>query len=164
MNMKRILQHLASPYWSFNKKFPPATLQDVTAAVRAAEAGHDGQIRVVVEPTIALGHILRGVTPRQRAIEVFSQLRVWDTERNNGVLIYLCLADRQVEIVADRGINCLAGPAEWERICQQMETAFRAGDFKGGVLSGIASVGKLLSHHYGADMPLNELPDFPAVL
>ncbi len=162
--MKRILQHLASQYWSLNKKFPPETLRAIATTVTAAEASHDGQIRVVIEPALDFGQLVRGVTPRQRAIEVFSQLRVWDTERNNGVLIYLCLADRQVEIVADRGINCLAGPSEWERICQQMETAFRSGQFHEGVLAGISAVGQLLGLHYGTAKSLNELSDSPVLL
>ena len=102
---------------------------------------------------------------RERAIEVFSLLRVWDTEHNNGVLIYLLLADRDVEIVADRGIHAKVGSREWEKICRKMETAFKQANYAEGVLSGIQAVTRHLVEHFPAvGAGRNELPDKPVVL
>ncbi len=109
--------------------------------------------------------LLAGQTARQRAIEVFSQLRVWDTEHNNGVLIYLLLADRDVEIVADRGVHAKLGQATWEAVCQEMEAAFRQGKFEEGVIAGIRSVGAHLARHYPqVGTKTNELPDRPVLI
>jgi uncharacterized membrane protein len=107
----------------------------------------------------------RGVSARERAVEVFANLRVWDTEENNGVLIYLLLADRDVEIVADRGIHARVGAEGWEIICRAMETQFRAGHFEQGVLDGIAQVSAQLTRHFpGPDRRGDELPDKPVLL
>jgi uncharacterized membrane protein len=109
--------------------------------------------------------LLRNQSARGRAIDMFSLLRVWDTEHNNGVLLYLLLADRDVEIVADRGISRHVAPDEWERICREMERAFRQGRFEEGVLAGIRTVSAhLVRHHPGEGKRLNELPDAPVVL
>ncbi|HWS16137.1 MAG TPA: TPM domain-containing protein, partial [Candidatus Methylomirabilis sp.] len=109
--------------------------------------------------------LFRGHSARERAIDVFSLLRIWDTERNNGVLIYLLLADRDVEIVADRGIHAKVGTEGWETICRPMETAFRQGDFEGGVIRGIQAVTRHLVEHFpAAGDDRNELPDNPVVL
>ena len=98
--------------------------------------------------------------PRERALDIFSQLRVWDTEHNNGVLIYLLLADRDVEIIADRGIDAHVGAAGWETICRAMEKDFRAGLFEHGVIKGIEDVSRLLARHFPPAPPgrRNELP------
>ena len=101
----------------------------------------------------------------QRALDQFSHLRIWDTAHNNGVLIYLLLADRDVEIVADRGINDKVGAEGWETICQEMETEFRAGNFERGVIQGIEAVSRELARHFPPDsQPRNELPDRPVVI
>jgi uncharacterized membrane protein len=137
----------------------------IDRAIKASEAAHHGEIRFAVEGALHFEPLLRGQTARERAIEVFSRLRVWDTEQNNGVLIYLLLADRDVEIVADRGIDAKVGPQEWERICRKMEAAFRQADYEGGVVAGIREVTRHLSEHFppiGGDR--NELPDKPVVL
>ena len=106
-----------------------------------------------------------GQTARERAIEVFSQLRVWDTEQNNGVLIYLLLADRDVEIVADRGVHARLGQAVWEEVCREMEAAFRQGRFEEGAVGGIRSVGMHLARHYPqAGSKTNEMPDRPILM
>ena len=140
-------------------------MQVIEAAIRASEMTHHGQIRFAVEAALDLLPLLRNQSARGRAIDVFSLLRVWDTEHNNGVLIYLLLADRDVEIVADRGVSHLVAPAEWERICRDMERAFRDGRFEEGVLAGIRAVSAHLVRHYpGESKSLNELPDQPVVL
>jgi len=118
-----------------------------------------------VEASLEWGPLFRGQTARQRAIEVFSRLRVWDTEENSGVLIYLLLADRDVEIVADRGIDARVGAAEWERICKEMESLFRQGRFEEGVVTGIAAITEHLVRHFPARKgDLDELPNAPVVL
>jgi uncharacterized membrane protein YgcG len=161
----RLLQHLISGQWRVRRAFPPSAMQSIEAAIRASETRHEGQIRFAVEAGLDLIPLLRGLSARMRAIEVFSALRVWDTERNNGVLIYLLLADHDVEIVADRGIHARVGVERWEEICRQMEDAFRQGHFEKGVLAGIAAIGGHLEQHYAArGAEDNELPDAPVVL
>src|SRR5262245_9498762 len=104
MDLQRILKHLIAPQWIVDRKFPAATMQAIEAAVRESERLHDGELRFAVEGGLNLWLLLHGRTPRARAIEIFSQLRVWDTENNSGVLIYVQVVDRRIEIVADRGI------------------------------------------------------------
>jgi uncharacterized membrane protein len=165
MNKERIARHLMATKWMVRRAFPGDTLSAIDKAIKASEATHHGEIRFVVEGALDIEPLFRGHAARERAIDVFSQLRIWDTERNNGVLIYLLLADRDVEIVADRGIDAKVGPQEWERICRRMEAAFRQGDFEGGVIGGIQEVTRHLAEHFppiGDDR--NELPDKPVVL
>ncbi|HQT96499.1 MAG: hypothetical protein B7Z62_03845 [Deltaproteobacteria bacterium 37-65-8] len=165
MSMKRIAKHLMATRWTVNRAFPRDALMAIEKEIKASEATHHGEIRFVVEGALHIEPLLRGQTARERAIDVFSQLRIWDTERNNGVLIYLLLADRDVEIVADRGIHGKVVEREWERICRKMESAFRRGDFEAGVVGGIREVTRHLAEHFppiGDDR--NELPDSPVVL
>lgn len=165
MNLKRVVKHLSAGRASVRRAFPRQALDAIEHAIRDTEALHDGQIRFAVEAALELSPVLAGQTARQRAIEVFSSLRVWDTEHNNGVLIYLLLADRDVEIVADRGIHTRLKTEVWEAICQKMEAAFRAGNFEGGVIAGIHAVGEHLAHHFPAcDKKRNEMPDAPVLL
>jgi len=165
MTMKRALQHLSFPRWRIGRIFSKDALKAIEAAISASESAHDGELRFVVEGGMDFTSLLRGLTSRQRAITVFSQLRVWDTERNSGVLIYVQLADRKVEIVADRGIHKKAGDEVWQRICAGMEQAFRRGEFERGAVDGVVAVGRVLSEHFP---PLghnpNELPDAVALL
>jgi uncharacterized membrane protein len=153
------------PPWLASRYFPRAAMSRIEHAVKESEALHNGEIRFAVEVTLDLPALLHKQKARQRALEVFSQQRVWDTEYNSGVLIYLLLADRDVEIVADRGIDKRVEGAEWERICRQMEVEFRAGRFEEGVLAGIREITALLVQHFPArnENP-NELPDRPVVL
>ncbi len=163
--MKRILRHLLMPAWRTRHVFPPHGLRVIEQAIRTSESSHGGEIRFAIEAALDLGPLLRGQTARERALQVFSDLRVWDTEQNNGVLIYVLLADRDVEIVADRGIHAKAGAAEWEAICRAMESAFRAGDFADGAVAGIAAVGRLLARHYPREPgDRNELSNKPVIV
>jgi uncharacterized membrane protein len=167
MNIGRLIRHLLEPGWRVRSAFPAEVLGAIEAAIKKSEAKHRGEIRFAVEGTLGVRALMRGVTPAQRAHEVFAELGVWDTAENNGVLIYLLLADRDVEIVADRGVHARAGGERWEAICREMEAEFRAGRFENGVLRGIASVSAVLQAEYpsvaGRDNP-NELPNAPAVL
>jgi uncharacterized membrane protein len=150
--------------WSVRTAFTREALRNIEQAIRETEAAHEGQIRFVVEHALDFAHLIAGVSARQRAIDVFSQLRVWDTEHNNGVLLYLLLADRDVEIVADRAIhNRVSGG--WEPICRRMEERFRAGEFEVGVIEGIRAIGEHLQEHFPTSgRGPNELPDAPVVI
>ena len=162
----RFFRHLATDHGSVKRRFPTAALEHIKATTAAGETRHRAQLRFVVEPALPLLRVIHGVTPRERALEVFSLLRVWDTEENCGVLVYLLLADRGVEIVADRGIQGRVGSALWESVCRKMETAFRSGRFAEGVEAGVAEINALLESHYPRDGApgANELSDEPVVL
>jgi uncharacterized membrane protein len=165
MNIKRILRHLVMTHWQITRVFPRQALIAIEKTIRASEAAHVGGIRFAVEGALHSTPLFKGQSARERAIEVFSQLRIWDTEHNNGVLIYLLFADRDVEIVTDRGIHVKVGSREWENICRTMETAFKQGNYEGGVISGIQAVTQHLMKHFPASgAGRNELPDKPVVL
>jgi uncharacterized membrane protein len=164
VSLARILRHLASGRVRLRRAFPPPTLSAIERAIREAETGHDGEIVFVVEGALDTTPLLRGQTARQRAIEVFSRMRIWDTEQNNGVLLYVLFADRDVEIVADRGIDARAGEQAWNDICHEMEESFGRGDFQAGSLAGIRAVGEHLRRHFASSgKRRNELPDKPIV-
>jgi uncharacterized membrane protein YgcG len=167
MDVLRILRHLATTPWRVRRAFPPATLTAIESAVKHAEAGHHGELRFAVEGSLDTLALLQGQTPRERAIDVFSLLRVWDTAHNSGVLIHVLLADRSVEIVADRGIHARVGEDEWSRICRSMEGEFAKGHFEQGALRGIEAVSRSLARHFPAgrhDTAHDELPDAPVLL
>jgi uncharacterized membrane protein len=165
MNIQRILKHLFFLDWQVSRAFPSACLAAIEAAIHASERTHVGELRFVVEASLEGAPLWRGQTARERAIDVFSQLRIWDTESNNGVLIYVLLADRAVEIIADRGIHARTGSAPWSTICGDMEAAFAKAEFQAGTLAGIASIATLIGQHFPApDNRVNELPDAPLVL
>ena len=165
MRTTRILKHLIAPDWLAYRAFPRAALERIEAAIRRSESAHSGELRFAVEAGLDFLPLVKGITPRQRALEVFSRLGVWDTEHNSGVLIYLQLVDRDIEIVADRGINARVEQAQWEAICRRMEDAFRAGRFEQGVLDGVGEITALLVRHFPArGANPDELPDRPVVL
>src|SRR5213076_1527978 len=120
MNIRRIGRHLLEYRWRVRRIFPPQVLSAIEQAIRAGETTHSGQVRFVVEGALDGRPLFKNQPARERALDIFSQLRIWDTEHNNGVLIYLLLADRNVEIVADRGIDARVGKAGWENICRGM--------------------------------------------
>lgn len=163
--MVRILRHLFMPNWLVKRYFPRHVLANIERAVGESEAAHGGEIRFAVEAALDFWPLMRGQKARERAVEVFSRLRVWDTEHNSGVLVYLLLADRDVEIVADRGIHAQVGDAEWQRICGMMEEEFRHGRFEQGVLAGIREISVHLARHFpAAAVNPDELSDRPVVL
>ena len=163
--LTRIVRHTLTPAWRARQVFPPHVLQAIAEAIRLCETRHRGEIRFVVEAALDFLPLVRQQTARERAIEVFSQLGIWDTEHNNGVLIYLLLADRDVEITADRGINRHVGNEEWQILCQDMERAFSAQRYQEGVIQGIHAISAHLARHYPAQgAKTNELPDQPVLL
>ncbi|KGM39689.1 membrane protein [Aquabacterium sp. NJ1] len=138
-----------------------AGLQRLEQAVRDSEARHMGELRVCVEAGLSAGALWRGISSRARAIELFSQLRVWDTEHNNGVLIYLLLAERRIEILADRGLHIRTDSAVWHGITQQLSASLQSGQYEAGLTQAITAVSELLRQHFplsGRPNP-NELPD-----
>lgn len=165
MTVKRIFKHLLAPDWLIYRAFPRAALKRIGAAIERSEATHRGELRVAIEAGFDLLPLLGGITPRQRALEAFSRLRVWDTEENSGVLIYVQLVDRDIEIISDRGISAKVEPERWHAICRRMEQAFRARRFEDGVLEGIGEITALLATHFPTrrENP-DELPDRPVVL
>jgi uncharacterized membrane protein len=163
--MTRILRHLFTPTWIARRTFPARAFGVIESVIRESEQIHRGEIRFAVEAALDLAPLLRGISARERAVQVFSELRVWDTEENAGVLVYLLLADRDVEIVCDRGINARVAQQEWNSICQRMEQAFGRGEFEAGVISGIAEIGALLARYFPAQGARAEsLPDRPVIL
>ena len=161
----RFWRHVMTDDADVRRTFTSEVMQRVERAIVAGEATHRGQVCVAIEAALPLARVMRKLTPRERALEVFGAMRVWDTEENNGVLIYLLLADRDVEIVADRGIHARVGDVAWEGICQRMEQAFREGRFADGLDSGVREVSALVAAHFpgGAD-DRDELPNRPVVL
>ncbi|HKA15445.1 MAG TPA: TPM domain-containing protein [Myxococcota bacterium] len=165
MDWMRLVRHLATSARAVRRRFPDAALSAIEAAIAAAEARHEPEIRFAVEGALHPRAILRGVAPRDRAIAVFGELRVWDTEHNTGVLIYLLLADRDVEIVADRGVAAVVSPSEWKAICRDMEAHLREDRYEEGALAGIRAASDLLARHFPAGGPhRHEQPDRPVVL
>jgi uncharacterized membrane protein len=169
MRLGRLVRHVTASHWRTRLRFPAATLDAIEKAVARAELTHAGEIRFAIETSLAPLHVVNELTPRARALEVFASLRVWDTEHNNGVLIYVQLADRDVEIVADRGLSGRVSPAEWEGVCRQMEAHFRDGRFEAGAIAGVDAVGTLLARHFppaagAGPAARNELPDRPTLL
>lgn len=161
----RWFKHLFLDDFAARRDFPRPVLESIGRAVAEQEKRHRGELRFVVEGGLPLAPLLAGRTAHERAIEVFSRLRIWDTEDNAGVLVYLLLADRRVEILADRGINAKVGAAAWDVICREMQAAFAQGRFEEGAILGIQAISDLLATHFppGAENP-NELPDTPVVL
>ena len=159
----RALKHLFMPGWLARRAFGPASVRAIERAIKDSERRHRGEIRFALEGPLHVTHLRHSA--RQRARQVFALLDVWDTEEKTGVLIYVQLVDRAIEIVADRGIAKRVPQAEWDAICRAMERAFRADRYEQGALEAIGTVTAILARHFppGAANP-NELPDKPVVL
>ncbi len=167
MDLLRMTRHLLMTHWQVRRAFPPESLATIEKAIDQSEAVQSGEVRLVVEGALPFSPLWQQQTARQRALDVFSQWRIWDTEHNNGVLIYLLLADRQIEIVADRGIHERIGSIEWETMCREMASAFASGDFATGAVGGITRVTQHLRQHFpleGGRARGNELPNRPVLL
>lgn len=161
----RWLQNLTTTHFALRRRFPPATLSAIDAAIMASERDHRAEIRCAIETALPLNGLVRGLTSTARATEVFSQLRVWDTAANSGVLLYVLLAEHRLEIVADRGFQEQVVPAEWEAICRELEEAFRAGRFEAGMLLALERISVIARRAFPADgTDRNELPDRTVLL
>lgn len=164
MHLARFWRHAVMSPMRARRLFPPATLDRVQRAIAASEKRHRGELRFVVEAELGTSQLWRDLGSRERAREIFATLGVWNTEENNGVLVYVLLADRTVEIVADRGIAAVAAQ-EWRGICRMMEARFSAGRYEEGAIAGVEAVSTLLARHYPAQGARpNELDDRPVVM
>lgn len=160
----RIFRHRWIDERDIARMVPPAALARIEQRVAASERRHSGEIRVCVEAGLPLSYLWRGATPRERALAMFGKLRVWDTEANNGVLVYLLLAEHAIEIVADRGLDRHVGHERWQAILATMREAFRAGRFEDGLNAAVDAVDALLVEHFPlapGEVNPNELPDRP---
>lgn len=165
MKLNRFLKHFWMGSSAVKRYLPSSALDDIEQAIKQGEQHHSGQVCFAVEASLDWHDLWVNKTARQRGIELFSQLRIWDTEQNNGVLIYLLLADHDVEMIVDRGVNSKLDQQLWEDVCHKMENDFRHGLFAEGVLEGIRRVSQHLAEHYpSAGEKLNELPNRPVLL
>lgn len=161
----RIFKHRWLDETDTARALDTAALQRLEARVAASERRHSGEIRLCVEAGLPLSYLWRGATARERALAMFGKLRVWDTEANNGVLLYVLLADRSVEIVADRAAARAIDEAQWRAITAELAAAFRKGDYAEGTLRAVDRIGELLAKAFPAgDAPADELPNRPALL
>jgi uncharacterized membrane protein len=165
MSFMRMLKHLCATRAGTRRRFSQDVLEAIEKAVAAAEARTGGEIRFAVETALDIPELWSGKVPRECAHEAFAHLRVWDTELNNGVLIYVLMADRDVEIVADRGAAARIRPEEWEAACKLMESHFREGRFRDGAVAGVEAVGGLLEREFPPrSASRGELPNQPSLL
>ncbi|WP_078059748.1 TPM domain-containing protein [Xanthomonas massiliensis] len=158
-------RHVFSP--SARRLFPPAAMDRIAAAIAAGERTHGGQVMLAIEQDLPPSALWRRTTPRERALQAFARLGTWDTEHNNGVLIYLLLADHAIEIVADRGAATRVEAARWQAICRHMEALLRQGQAEQAALDGVAAVSALLAEHFPPPEeghPRDALPDRPQLL
>ena len=165
MRLGRFWRHVLMSPLRAAKCFPGATLDAIQHEIARHEQLHRGQVCFVVEAELTTAQLWRDLDSRDRAREVFAQQGVWNTEENVGVLIYLLLADRRVEIVADRGIDARVDKGEWQRLCEQMQGLFRDRRFEEGAIAGVRGVSELLLRHFPCtSAPRNELPDRPIMM
>jgi hypothetical protein len=165
MNLRRTLRHLFALRWRTRLLFSAEVLKEIEEAIHELESRHRGEVRFVVETAFDLPELWRDVSARRRAADIFGRLGVWDTAENNGVLIYVLLADRDVEIVADRGIAARVSAQEWEQVCRDIEGHYRAGRFRQGSVAGVRDVAALLAKHFPSERGgANELPNQPVLL
>jgi uncharacterized membrane protein len=165
MDLARFWRHVLMHPIRQRRAFPPAALDAIQREVAQQEKRHRGQVVFVVEAELTTAELWRGLGSRERARQVFAAQGVWNTEENNGVLVYLLLADRRVEIIADRGIHARVPAGEWQEICRMMERHFHEGRFSEGAIAGVHAVSGLLARHFpAAGERVNELADRPRLI
>ncbi|MES2940158.1 MAG: TPM domain-containing protein [Pseudomonadota bacterium] len=165
-NLKRMFKHRWLDEKDTGKAIPPDMLERLTRRVAASEKRHSGEIRLCVEAGLPMSYLWRDAAPRERAVAMFGKLGVWDTEHNNGVLVYLLLAERAIEIVADRGLNRHVSPEQWREIVARMAGNLRDGRFEDGLTQALEEVSALLVQHFplqAGEADKNELPDEPVL-
>ncbi len=164
--LQRVWRHRWMDDADTRRAVPPDLLKRLENYVAASEARHSGEVRICVEAGLPNSYLWRGASPRERAVAMFGKLRVWDTEHNNGVLIYLLLAENAIEILADRGLNSKVSTAQWQAITQRMSAAFKASQFEEGLTQALQEVSGLLVQHFAlrdGETSANSLPNAPDV-
>lgn len=163
--LSRLWQHLSTTSAAGRRAFPPATLKAIEQTIADGETRHRAEVRVIVEPALSLQAVLQHMSSRERARELFAHYRIWDTEENCGVLVYVNLADHKVEIVADRGVGRAISAAEWQAVCRTMTHGFAHGVFHDSVVAALDQLNRLLQDRYPDDgSRTNELANKPVVL
>ena len=164
MSLARYLPMLSQ--YLVRRHFPATVLDAIQNAIAAGEQRHQGQVCFAIEGALPLREHMRGRTPRERAQEAFAHLGVWNTEHNSGVLIYVLLAERAIEVVADRGIAARVPQGEWQALCERMRDRFASGEYERGAIEGVRAVSEILAQHFPGDgvARRNELPDRPFLL
>jgi len=165
--LARLLRHRWIDEAHVRRMLSADALERLTQRVAASERRHSGEVRICIEAGLPLSYLWRGAPARERAVMLFGKLRVWDTEHNNGVLIYLLMAEHAIEIVADRGIDARVSAEHWAAMAGRMGTAFREGRFEDGLTQALEEVSALLVEHFPlaeGEPDRNELPDAPVVL
>jgi uncharacterized membrane protein len=163
--LQRTLRHARSSAAAARRAFPPESLKAIAEAISAGEQTHRGEVRLIVEKAMPLGLVWNGVGNRQRALALFAQYGIWDTDEHCGVLVYVNLADRKVEIVADRGIDRKIDAATWQQVCATLTAGYARGEFHDSTMAAMAQVNALLRQHFPANGSRpNELPDEPLML
>ncbi len=161
----RYWRHIVTDRTDVRRAVSAADLARLEQLIAEGERRHRGQVCLAIEPALPLARVSEELSPRERALEVFGLMRVWDTEENCGILVYLLLADRDVEIIADRGIHRVVGDVAWQAICTKMEAAFREGRFNDGLGEGLQAINALLAQHFPrSEAGPNELVDRPRIL
>jgi len=163
LDIRRWWRHVFTSPWAVKRTFPASTLQALESAISRTERLHGGELRWAIEGSLDGPQLWQDLSPRERAAEVFSQLRMWDTEANNGVLVYVLLADHAVEIIADRGYGDLSQQADWLAACKAIEARFAKGDYAGGVVEGTERIGALIAQRFPA-VDRDELPNATVLL
>ena len=166
MDWSRAFRHLAATHRGAHKLFSNETMQRLQGAIAEGEATHRGEVRLIVESALPLRKIRRGMSTRQRALDLFGTFRVWDTEENNGVLLYINVADRRLEIIADRAAARTIGDPHWQTVCGLAQRAFKEGQFERGVIEALEAIHGALSDAFPGDanqVRRNELSDIPVV-
>ncbi|MFC5740269.1 TPM domain-containing protein [Dyella tabacisoli] len=164
--LQRLLMNLFGEWFQVRRRFPASLLDEMTQAVATGERSHKGEVCIAVESRLAPLAVLEGLDAPIRAAQVFGQLHVWNTEHNNGVLLYILMAEHRIEIVADRGIARYVAQGEWDTICARMRERFVSGAWREGCLEGIAAVHALLTQHFPGNDKVepDELSDRPVLL
>ncbi len=163
--LSRLLRHLCTTTAAGRRSFPESTLKAIEDAIAHGETRHRAEVRMVVEPSLTAQAVLNGMSPRERARELFAQYHVWDTEENCGVLVYVNLADHQVEIVADRGVGRVISASQWEAICRTMTQGFARGEYHDSAIAALNELNALLQQHYPDDGSThNQLSNRPLIL
>jgi uncharacterized membrane protein len=161
----RYLRNLFTTRWALHRAFPSDLLDAIEQSIQASELQHNAEFRFAIETALDTATLLRGCSPRERAVQVFSNLGIWDTAANNGVLIYLLLSEHAIEIVADRGYNDKVSAREWQDICDAMRELFQCGNYREGAMRGIEMITIVVSRHFPPDSSdRNELPNKPVLI